>query len=563
MAINLNQPIIILSEDVEQTRGREALDRNITAAKAVAETVRSTLGPVSLDKMLVDSKGDIVVTNDGSTVLQTIDVENPAARMMVEVAQTMEKEVGDGTTSSTVFAAELLSHAEELLDEKVHPASIIKGYHLAAEKAISLLDELSETLDVHEKKLQEIAVTGMNSKGSEKLRAKIAEICVKAALKAEKDGVIDVDNDVHILNADGVDIEDTHVVDGIAIFSKRAHEDMPKRIENAKIALVNDMEPKELGSKMGTLNIGPKVKFEINSAEKLKEFSDAKNKPLLDIINKVAELGVNVVLCKTGISDTIVYEFAKRGIFAVKVASEEEVRVVARATGARLIPHAERLTEDDLGYARLVEERGRKEKEVIYFEGCKNPHTVTIVTTGRTDTSNMGDSIVGALHVVKDVIEDNRILPGGGAIEIELAQRLREYATTLQGREHLAVNAFADALEAIPAAIARNGGLDATDILIEMRAKHKAGHTKAGIDVYGKTVAEDITSAGVIEPIKVKQQLIKSATETANMLLRIDDILAAKQVEPPTENIKAPGELGPDEGYFDTCAPPPAPPEDY
>lgn len=563
MAGNPSQPIFILSEDVERATNREALDRNILAAKAIAETVRSTLGPVSLDKLVVGPKGDIIVTNDGSTVLQSIDVENPSARMMVEVAQTMEKEVGDGTTSSTVFAAELLSHAQELLDSDVHPASIVKGYHLAAEKAIAMLDELSESIDIHEEKLQEIAVTGMNSKGSEEVRQLLAEVCVKAALKAEKDGRIDVDTDVHILNADGVKIEETHVVDGVAIFSKRANEDMPRRVEDAKIALVNDMEPKEIGSKMGTLNIGPKVKFEIDSAEKLQEFSDAKKKPLYDIINRLAELGVKVVLCKTGITDEVEHALARRGIFAVKVASEEEVRIVARATGARLIPHAERLTEDDLGYARVVEERGEKDEEVVYFEQCRNPHTVTIVTTGRSDTSNMADSMVGALHVVKDAVEDARIVPGGGAIEVELAQRIREYAASLTGREQLAVTAFADALEAIPAAIARNGGLDAIDILIELRAKHKAGHRKAGIDVIAKTVVDDITLQGVLEPIKVKQQLIKSATETANMLLRIDDIIAAKQVEPPTENIKAPGELGPDEDYYRTCTPPPPLPDDY
>ncbi|CAD6490695.1 MAG: Thermosome subunit [Candidatus Argoarchaeum ethanivorans] len=559
MAGNINQPVIILSNDSAQTKGRDALDRNISAAKAIAETVRSTLGPNGLDKMIVGSKEGITITNDGCTILQTIEVENPAARMMIEVAQAMEKGVGDGTTSSTVFASELLSHALELLDKKVHPTTIIKGYNLASVKALELLNELSETIEVQQKELEKVTNTAINSRGSEKTKELLSEVSVKAALKAEKDGKINVDTDVHILNADGVKAEDTHVVNGIAIFSKRANEDMPTRIENAKIALVNDMEPKDIGSKMGTVSLGPKIKLEIDTAEKLQMFSDAKSMPLYKIINRVDELGVNVVLCKTGIREEIVYEFAKRGIFAVKIASEEEVEVVARATGARLIPHAERLSDSDLGHAKLVEERGKKDKEIVYFEDCQNPHIVTIVTSGRTDTSNMGNSIVGALHVVKDIIENNKIVPGAGAVEIEIAQGIKEYAPSVPGREYLAIQAFAEAIESIPVAIAKNSGFAATDMLIELRAKHKNGYSKAGIDVNTGTVADDISTSGIIEPVSVKIQLIKSATETANMLLRIDDVISVSRRNPPSENIKAPGEMGPDEGYFNTVSQPNVP----
>ena len=559
MAGNLGQPIVILSDDVERSSGSDALDRNIAAAKAVGETVRSTLGPISLDKMIVDSRGDVVVTNDGSTVLQTVEVESPAARMMVEVAQTMKVAVGDGTTSAAVFAGELLSCARDLLDQGIHSANIVKGYHLAARKAVDLLESLSEPIGSGDDDLRKVALTGMNSKGSATVRELLADVCVKAVRRVEKDGVVDVDTDVHILNADGVSVEDTHLVDGVAIFSKRADEDMPRRLEDARIALVDDVEPKELGTKMGTLNIGPKLKFEINSSEKLQEFSDAKKKPLFDIIDRVSELGVNVVLCKKGLTEEVVYEFAKRGVFAVKIASEEEVKVVGRATGARLIPHAERLTEDDLGHAGLVEERGEKDKEIVYFEQCKNPNTVSIVTTGRADTSNMGDTIVGALHVLKDVMEDDGVVPGGGAIEVELAGKIREYAPSISGREHLAVQVFADALESIPRAIAQNAGLDELDLLITLRAEHKAGHSKAGIDVTGDGVVENITDHGVIDPVKVKKQSIKSGVETANMLLRIDDVIASKIVAPPSEDVKAPGDLGPDEGYYNTCSPPKPP----
>ena len=558
MAGNFGQPIVILSDDVERSSGSDALDRNIAAARAIGETVRSTLGPLSLDKMIVDPKGDVVVTSDGSTVLQTVEVESPAARMMVEEAQTMEVAVGDGTTSAAVFTAELLSRASDLLDEGIHPASIVKGYHLAAMKAVDLLESLSKPIGSDDD-LRKVALTGMNSKGSEAVRELLADICVKAVRRIEKDGVVDVDTNIHILNADGVHAADTHLVDGVAIFSKRADENMPRRLVDARIALVDDVEPKELGTKMGTLNIGPKLKFEINSSEKLQEFSDAKKKPLYDIIDRMKRLNVNVVLCKKGLTDEVVYEFAKRGIFAVKIASDEEVDVVGRATGARLIPHAERLTEDDLGYAGVVEERGEKDKEIIYFEQCKNTDTVSIVTSGRSDTSNMGDTIVGALHVLKDVMEDGGVVPGGGAIEVELAGKIREYAPTVSGKEHLAIQAFADALESIPTAIAQNAGLDALDLLITLRAEHKAGHSNAGIDVKGDGVIEDITTRGVIDPVKVKRQLIKSGVETANMLLRIDDVIASKMVEPPSENIKAPGDIGPDEGFYNTCSPPKPP----
>ena len=558
MAGNFGQPIVILSDDVERSSGSDALDRNIAAAKAIGETVRSTLGPVSLDKMIVDPKGDIVVTSDGSTVLQTVEVESPAARMMVEEAQTMEVAVGDGTTSAAVFTAELLSRASDLLDEGIHPATIVKGYHLAAMKAVDLLESLSTPIGSDDD-LRKVALTGMNSKGSEAVRELLADICVKAVRRIEKDGVVDVDTNIHILNADGVHATDTHLVDGVAIFSKRADEDMPRRLVDARIALVDDVEPKELGTKMGTLNIGPKLKFEINSSEKLQEFSDAKKRPLYDIIDRMKRLNVNVVLCKKGLTDEVVYEFAKRGIFAVKIASDEEVDVVGRATGARLIPHAERLTEDDLGHAGVVEERGEKDKEIIYFEQCKNTDTVSIVTSGRSDTSNMGDTIVGALHVLKDVMEDGGVVPGGGAIEVELAGKIREYAPTVSGKEHLAIQAFADALESIPTAIAQNAGLDALDLLIMLRAEHKAGHSNAGIDVRGEGVIEDITTRGVIDPVKVKIQMIKSGVETANMLLRIDDVIASKMIEPPSENIKAPGDIGPDEGFYNTCSPPKPP----
>jgi len=559
MAGNLGQPIVILSDDVERSSGSDALDRNIAAAKAVGETVRSTLGPISLDKMIVDPMGDVVVTNDGSTVLQTVEVESPAARMMVEVAQTMEVAVGDGTTSAVVFAGELLSGAKDLLDEGVHSTSIVKGYHLAAIKAVDLLEKLSEPIGSGDDDLCKVALTGMNSKGSETVRELLADVCVKAVRRVEKDGMVDVDTDIHILNADGVRVGDTHLVDGVAIFSKRADEDMPRRLKDARIALVDDVEPKELGTKMGTLNIGPKLKFEINSSEKLQEFSDAKKKPLFDILDRVSELDVNIVLCKKGLTDEVVYEFAKKGIFAVKIASEEEVRVVGKATGARLIPHTERLTEDDLGYAGLVEERGGKDKEIVYFEQCKNPNTVSIVTTGRTDTSNMGDTIVGALHVLKDVIEDDGVVPGGGAIEVEIAGKIREYASSISGREHLAIQAFADAIESIPEAIAQNAGLDKLDLLIMLRSEHKAGHSRAGIDMLEAGVVEDITTQGVVDPVNVKKQLIKSGVEAANMLLRIDDVIASKMVAPPSEDIKAPGECGPDEGYYNTCSPPPIP----
>ncbi len=537
-------PILVLSEKTQRLVGRDAQRTNILAARVIAEAVKTTLGPRGMDKMLVDNLGDIVVTNDGVTILKEMDVEHPAAKMMVEIAKTQEDEVGDGTTTAVVLAGELLKKAEELLDQDVHPTIIANGYRMAAEKAKEILKEVARDIDIEDEEvLKKIATTSMTGKGAEKAKEYLADLVVKAVKAvAEKEGdkyIVDLDH-IKLEKKEGGGIEDTELVRGIVIDKERVHPGMPRRVENAKIALINaplEIEKTEFDAEI-----------RITDPSQLKAFIDEEEKMLKEMVDKIASTGANVVFCQKGIDDLAQHYLAKAGIFAVRRVKKSDMEKLARATGATIVTNIQDLSEKDLGYAGLVEEVKIGEDNMVFVRDCKDPKSVTILIRGGSEhiVAEVERAIEDALGVVAAALRDKKVLAGGGAPEIEVSLRLKDWAKTVGGREQLAIEMFADALEVIPRALAENSGMDPIDIIVELRSKHEQGCKTCGVDVYEGKIG-DMWEKGVIEPLRVKTQAIDSASEVAIMILRIDDVIAAKKLEKEEEKGGA-GETPPSGG---------------
>ena len=529
------QPILILKEGGSRTRGRDAQSMNIAAAKAVAGAVRTTLGPKGMDKMLVDTIGDVVITNDGVTILKEMDIEHPAAKMMVEVAKTQDDEVGDGTTSAVVIAGELLKKAEGLLEQDVHPTVITLGYRQAAEKAQDLLQTIATDVKPTDKGLlSKIAGTAMTGKNAEASKDKLCDLIVRAiTLVADEDGSVDTEN-VKVEKRVGGAIEDSEIVEGMLIDKERVHPSMPKTVTGAKILLLN--APVEYKKTEVDAEIS------ITAPAQLQLFLDEEEKMIKGIVDKIVASGANVLFCQKGIDDIAQHYLAKAGVFAVRRVKKSDMEKLARATGGSIISSIDAISKKELGVAGLVEERkvGSGE-DMTFVEKCKNPKAVSIIIKGGTEhvVDELGRAMEDALRVVGCVVEDKKVVAGGGAPEVELALRLKEYAATQGGRIQLAIEAFANALEVIPRTLAENAGLDPIDKLVDLRAAHEKNKKNYGLDVF-KGEPVDMWKAGVVEPLRVKTQAIASAADAAVMILRIDDVIAsAKSAGPSPEEMGA------------------------
>ena len=515
------QPIYIMPENVERTMGKDAQRNNILAAKLVSDAVKTTLGPKGMDKMLVDSVGDIIVTNDGVTILDEMDIEHPAAKMMVEIAKTQESEVGDGTTTAVMLAGKLLENAEKLLDMKIHPTVITKGYSLAAKKAKEFLKDIAVDIRLDkDDDLSAIAMTAMTGKGAEAVKGRFARIIVDALAQIEENGNIDLEN-VKIVKDKSNGIGNTELIKGIVVDKERVSIDMPSKVENARIALIS--ESLELKTPEGD------AKISLTSPEQLQDFVNREEIILKQMVDKIKISGANVLFCQKGIDDMVQYYLAKEGIYACRRVAKSDMENLSRATGGKIISNLNELTENELGNANIVEEVRKRDEGMTYVKGCKNPKALTILLHGVSEhvIDEMERAIKDGLGDVAAVIKNKKIVAGAGAVEIELSKRLRQFATSLQGREQLAVQEFANALEFIPSTLSENAGLDPIDIITELKARHDNNEKYAGINIFTNKV-EDSLRAGIIEPMKIKTQAINSATEVAIMILRIDDVLASK-----------------------------------
>jgi len=536
------QPVIVLKEGTESTRGKTAHSNNIMAAKAVADAVRSTLGPKGMDKMLVDSMGDIVITNDGATILKELDIEHPAAKMVVEVAKTQDNECGDGTTSAVVLAGELLKKSEALIDQNVHPTVISNGFRLAAHEAIKILKGFGFEVSATDKKtLKLIASTAMTGKGVGGERDMLADIAVEAVTSiAEKtDGVwrADIEN-IQVEKKHGGAVSDTKMIKGLVLDKERVHPRMPKSVKDAKVALVD--------SALEIKKTEVEAKIQIRDPNQMQKFLDEEEKTLRSMVEKVKKSGANVLICEKGIDDLAQHYLAKEGMYAVRRVKRSDMEKLAKATGAKIITNLDDLKSSELGYAAQVEEVKIADSDMTYVTGCKNPKAVSILIRGGTE--HVVDEVERALHdalkVVAVAIEDGYAVPGGGAPEIELALRLRDYGQSVGGREQLAIEAFAEALEVIPWTLAENAGMDAIDVVIELKNAHNKKSGKSfGVNVLENRVS-DMLVAKVIEPIRVKIQAIQSATEVASMILRIDDVIASKKTAPSERGPGGPPGMG-------------------
>jgi thermosome len=531
-------PVLILKEGASQTKGRDAQRNNITAAKLIAEIVRSSLGPRGMDKMLVDTLGDVTITNDGATILKEIDVQHPAAKMMVEISKATDNEVGDGTTSVVVLAGALIEKAEELINKDVHPTIIVDGYRKSATKAIEVLNSIAQKITGNEKaELIRIAKTSMQTKLVSKEADDLAQIVVNAATSvAEKsdDGFkLDID-DIKVEKKAGGSIRDTKLIKGIVLDKEVVHGGMPKSIQNAKIALINsalEIEKTEFDAKIN-----------ISSPDQMKMFLEEENRMLKSMVDKIIASGANVVVCQKGMDDIAQHYLAKANILAVRRVKESDMNKMARATGARVVNNLDDLTAKDLGAAELVEERKVETDKWVFIEGCKHPKSVTILIRGGSQrvVDEAERSVHDAIMVSKDVLEKPAIVAGGGAPEAYAAWKIREWASTLSGREQLAAEKFAEALEVIPLSLAENAGMDPIDTLTELRSKQSKGSKWTGVDARNAKVT-DMSKLDIVEPLAVKEQIIKSATEAASMILRIDDVIASsKSGGPPAP----PGGMG-------------------
>jgi thermosome len=525
-------PVLILKEGTRESKGREAQKNNLTAAKLIAEIVKTSLGPRGMDKMLVDSLGDVTITNDGATILKEIDVQHPAAKMMVEVAKSVDNEVGDGTTSSVVFAGALLEKAEELLNKDVHPSIIVDGYNASAEQALKLLEKIAVQIDVADKDLLiKIARTTMDSKlvseDSPLLGAIVVDAAKQIAEKTEDASSLRVDLDnIKVEKKAGGSMHDTKLIKGIVLDKEVVHAGMPKRIEGGKIALINsalEIEKTEMSAEI-----------RISDPHQMQMFLEEENRMLKAMVDKIKSSGANVLLCQKGIDDIAQHYLAKAGILAVRRVKESDMTKMSRATGARIVNNLDDLTAKDLGSAELVEERKVETDKWVFIEGCKNPKAVTILVRGGSQrvVDEADRSLHDALMVMKDVFEKPAIVAGGGAPEAYIANELRQWSSSQEGRAQLAVQKFADALDAIPLNLAENAGMDPIDTMTELRAKQSKGNKWTGVDARN-TIVTDMYKQNVLEPLVVKQQIIKSATEVASMILRIDDVIAASKSKMP------------------------------
>ncbi len=537
------QPIFILPENVQRMIGKDAQRNNIMAARLVADAVKTTLGPKGMDKMLVSATGDITVTNDGVTILEEMEIEHPAARMMVEIAKTQEDEVGDGTTTAVMLAGKLLENAEKLLDNKIHPTVITKGYRLAAEKAQEILKELAISITPdQEDVLMHIALTAMTGKGAETVKEKFSEIIVRAVKQVAENGKVDLTN-IKIEKNKGSGLEDTELIRGIVLDKERVSIDMPQKVSKAKIALLDcALEIK-----------GPETetRISISSPDQLQQFVDQEDHILKGMTEKIKNSGANVVICQKGIDDIAQYYLAKSGIYAVRRVAKTDMEKLARATQARIVSNLNELTPEQLGNAEEVEEVKKGEDIFTYVKGCKNPKALTILIHGGTEhvLDEMERAIKDGLGDVASALKDGKIVAGAGATEIELSKRLREYAKSLGGREQLAVDEFAAALEFIPITLAENAGLDPIDTLTELKAAHE-NQKYAGINIFTGKV-QDVLREGIIEPLKIKTQAIHSASEVAMMILRIDDVLASGKSSAPAMPQGGMGGMPPNMGDYE------------
>jgi thermosome len=520
---------LVLKESALQQKGRDAQKNNIMAAKLVADLVRTSLGPRGLDKMLVDSLGDVTITNDGATILKEIDVQHPAAKMMVEISKTIDNEVGDGTTSSVVFAGALLEKAEDLLAKDVHSSVIIEGYQAAQEKVMELLSQIAKKIDpADQESLLKIATTSMQSKLISEDSGTLSKLVVDAVLRvAEKKGdkhVVDLDN-IKVEKKAGASIQDTELVKGIVLDKEVVHSGMPTKIEQAKIALLNaalEVEKTEMSAEI-----------RITDPTQMQMFLEEENRMLKSMVDKLQKVGANVLICQKGIDDIAQHYLAKYGILAVRRVKESDMTKLAKATGGRITTNFDDITEKDLGHADMVHQKKVESDKWVFIEGCKNPKSVTILVRGGTQrvVDEVDRSLHDALMVVKDVIEKPAIVAGGGAPEAYLASQLKEWSDSFEGREQLAIRKYAEALEVIPLTIAENAGMDPIDTIANLRAKQSSGRKWAGINAKEGKI-DDMFSLNIVEPVSVKEQISKSATEAACMILRIDDVIAVSSGKP-------------------------------
>jgi len=515
------QPIYFLPENIERTIGKDAQRNNILAAKLVSEAVKTTLGPKGMDKMLVDSLGNITITNDGVTILEQMEIEHPAAKMMVEIAKTQEKEVGDGTTSAVMLAGKLLENAEKLLEMKIHPTIITKGYSLAAEKSKEFLKELSVTVDSEsEDILKSIAITAMTGKGAEPVKEKFAKIIVKAIKKIKHEGNINLKN-IKIIKNKSYGIEDTKLIEGIIIDKEKLSIDMPKKIINPKIALISDS--------LELKNPEIEAKISITDPGQLQEFLKRDEFMLKKIVNKIKEIGANVLFCQKGIDDLVQHYLSKEKIYACRRVARSDMESLAHVTGAKIISNLNDLSEKELGVSEIVEEIKNGEDIMTYVRGNENSKALTILLHGGSEhvIDEMERSLKDGLGDIVSVIETKKIVAGAGAIEMELSKKLKEFANSVSGREQLAIKAFAESLEFIPLTLAENAGLDQIDVLTELKSRHDNNEKFAGINIFNNKI-ENVLEKGIIEPKRIKEQAISSASEVAVMILRIDDVLSSK-----------------------------------
>ena len=523
-------PVLLLKEGTERSRGRDARENNIMAVRALSDAVRTSLGPRGQDKMLVDSLGDVTITNDGATILDEIEVQHPAAKMLVQVAKAQDAETGDGTTSAVVLCGELLKQAQSIISSGVHPTVIISGYRKAVDKAIEILEGMSiECTREDRNKLLKVSDTSMSSKLIAEASDFLSPIAVDAVLQITEETpnglVADIDN-IKVEKKEGGSIRDTQLVRGVIIDKEIVHSEMPRHISEAKIALINaslEVEKTEMDAEI-----------RITDPEQMKAFLDEEQRMLKNISEKVKETGANVVFSQKGIDDKVQHYLAKDGILAVRRIKKSDMEALARATGGRVVSSIDHLTEGDLGACSDVEERKVGDDKMVFVEGCKDPKTVSVLLRGGTE--RVVDEAERAFHdavcVIRDAVEDGKIVPGGGAPEVEVASQLREYASTLKGREQIAVNKFADGMETIPKTLAENAGHDPIDVLVALRSEHGAGKVTIGVEIVsGK--AKDMQKAGVLEPLRVKTHALRSATEAASLILRIDDVIASKRSAAP------------------------------
>jgi thermosome len=530
------QPIYILKEGTERTRGRTAQSNNIYAARLIAETVKSTLGPRGMDKMLVDSMGDVVITNDGATILKEIDVAHPAAKMVIEVAKVQDAECGDGTTTSVILTGELLKQAGELLEKGIHPTTITAGYNLAAKEALKVLNAMAISIKKNDTAtLKNIATTALQSKNLSANSELISDIVVRACTSVmESSGngkgaetTVDIDENILVQKANGGSIEDSELIQGIILDKERAHTGMPTTVKNAKIALVNaalEIKKTEVDAKI-----------EITQPNQLSAFLDQEEKTLKDMVTKVQKSGANVLITQKGIDDLAQHYLAKAGIYAVRRAKKSDMEKLAKATGGTIVNTLDDLTAANLGKAGNVEERKIGEDKFTFVTDCPSAKAVSILLRGGTEhvVAEAERAMHDALSVVAVALEDGKMTPGGGAAATEIAMSLRDYAGTVGGREQMAIEAYANAFEVVPRTLAENAGLDEIDILLNLRRAHKKGDKNAGVNVFSGKI-EDMVANHVIEPLRVGTQEIKASTEAAVMILRIDDVIAAKSFSPPS-----------------------------